>query len=480
MKDYFSALVKFYSTYSEAIPAPDGFETPVAPLDPSKWQHFPVECPITLSVGLESNNNCVIEVSWNARTLDMARINLLHSARVIQFTARSPTISCKYMVWKNSVPCVQRFQVTLSSGDDFRNLHSVLTAIHLVVKPARPAMSQPSPSSQIQPSQSQQALPGRTNDLAYRLQNAPHGTSAATNNSVATLTGNPILDRKYLSQSTHLEPGYLLNSQIAPDNFLQSLPAQAQFPVRVNDVMKRNETRHPNITPVLPCPKSKAQHARSPLSDSSLGRVMAIQQERLPLQPTASTIAPNQHLSEGVEVTLEDVQLAECRERPLQTNSVDQFVAHLGLKGYAMPQAHTMAGSEVELAQEPELAKSHKTSSLITSIAPEERNVPKEINCDKLIQNNVLVKTNNISLEKDINLEKTVESSIDIHKQGDTGKKKTKCDLTDIRSAAVSSSKIRVSRRLIKEKLKDESFMKWVMKVEETLQGMTAESKHNL
>lgn len=477
MKDYFSALVKFYSTYSEAIPAPDGFETPVAPLDPSKWQHFPVECPITLSVGLESNNNCVIEVSWNARTLDMARINLLHSARVIQFTARSPTISCKYMVWKNSVPCVKRFQVTLSSCDDFRNLHSVLTAIHLVVKPARPAMSQPPPSSQTQPSQSQQALPGRTNDLAYMLQNAPHGTSAATNNSVATLTGNPILDRKYLSQSTHLEPVNILNSQIAPDNFLQSLPAQAQFPVSVNDVMKRNETRNPNITPVLLCPKSKAQHARSRLSDSSLGRVMAIQQEMVRLQPTANTIAPNQHLSEGVEVTLEDVQLAECQERPLQTNSV---VAQLGLKGYAMAQAQTMAGSGVELAQEPELAKSHNPPSLIPSIPSEESNISKEINCDKLIQNNVLVKTHNISLEKDNNLKKKVKSSIDIHKQGDTGKKKTKCDPTDIRSPAVSSSKIRVSRRLIKEKLKDESFMKWVMKVEETLQGMTAEFKHNL
>lgn len=466
MQEPFSLLVKFYSTYSESIPAPSGFATPNQPLDPNKWEHFPAECTIRLRIGLESDNVCNIHVAWEDKTLDTIKISLLDNIRAIQFTARSPSISCKYLIWRASAPFVKRFQITLNSSDDFERLYSVLSALRLFIKPARPIMPQ------------SLAFPSGTDHSTTTPQKASQGTSAAKENNKSSFLKNSLLEKKYLMQLNEFEPDYLINSQVATDSLLQTLPTQAQERVRIQELPNWNEFYTPTTMASVGIPSSKA--INSFIAGNQYQETLrTIGQE--PERYQAARRSPTKMiLNREPETISDDVQLAKSQEKALNLSDQSQPVAQLQfLDGHAISQSQTLITQDTAtLMREPIDNMIGESPRLNLPPSTKEIKATMELQCGKRGQINVLDCSNNIREDKNHGSGKRLIEANDKNKEQHTAKKATKVRSADSQKAP-SSSKVRVSRRQIKEKLKDECFMKWVFKVEEILKEMSSEQVHN-
>ncbi|CAL9735391.1 hypothetical protein MOSE0_H04830 [Monosporozyma servazzii] len=133
--------IKFFSQYSKDIPITNGVETQMCQLDMSKWLHFPTRDKFMFQLCYYDNqlimtvmgNNVHVLEQFSASKQDIELKRVSH----IQFSIKSPTISCKYLKLSNNILVQRRFQMTLENKQDFDNLVHLFTQVNIIVKNAK-------------------------------------------------------------------------------------------------------------------------------------------------------------------------------------------------------------------------------------------------------------------------------------------------------------------------------------------------------
>ncbi|CAR25811.1 ZYRO0A08646p [Zygosaccharomyces rouxii] len=166
----FSFPLKFYHAYLENIYAPQGLNASSRHLEKIKWRRFGPEAQMQFTVRREGNYT-IVKVTRNGQALDYALVNSNEGRKLIQFCAKKPSISCKYMI---SSTHMRRFQVAFDNDSDFSDATNKIIGLGLIVVRAHmpPVISQsaapPQCSSQT-PLQSMLSLLNQraTNDNAF-------------------------------------------------------------------------------------------------------------------------------------------------------------------------------------------------------------------------------------------------------------------------------------------------------------------------
>ncbi|QLL30513.1 hypothetical protein HG536_0A03310 [Torulaspora globosa] len=454
MQVCFAAPVKFYSTYSELIPAPRGFDTIFNPLQSDKWQHFPENFPSNLTLSLGKDKTCHVVVAWNGRTMETIKVNLLDSARTIQFTARCPAISCKYIVLTESGMFMRRFQVSLNSEDDFERLQVILAGLRVAVKPARPRMSTADQSKL------NCKYLGQPNVSANPLSTIESNTLAANLSAQNAFSDNSLVESQYATGSVEQGFQYPLCSQISSE-----IPWQAQsgsyFATALNHSDTQNEAQM-----VLP-------NQCFPFSNDTTS--LTGPAPPIPSKPEVPSDCGMQSTVQSISVALNKETKANLEFTTEGSCSISKSTEGKDVTCIAPAELFTekkscLSKDNIELPQlrRDLISKPHETRS--------EGNRSQEIASEHLAittpsEKNVLDNERNIRSEEGAS--KKGLKPLGVNKSNDTKNEEKASRQSPIVQPAATFQKIRISKRAIKEKLKDEYFMKWVSKVEEALSAMT-------
>lgn len=423
----FTAPVKFYSTYPELIPAPRGFDTTFSPLEASKWQHFPIGVPSKLSFSMGKDMICHIVVTWNGRTTETVKINLLESARTVQFTAHSPAISCKYIVLMGSGMFLRRFQVSLTTGEDFDRLSVVLSRLRLAVKPARPPGR--APGKYEQPNFQAKAVP------------ITKQSGFGATPSMETPSGdNTLLESQYATSTVEQGYDYPICSQVVPDTPWQSQSDQC--------FVKPVDTQ-----------TSKGQDADQMIHAS---QCLPLLKPKLTNQYQAKGITQRNPVSKDKSIEI-DVELTD---QNMIKSGMDDVIG-------MFTKSPDVSLNNNKHDTQPLRKQSPKPNELRIEVQdPQVHNKECLLNTNRS-EKNVLGCQRNIPSGSGAIENGSKALPMKKGKQWIATTEKEACDPLPKDMPAATAQKIRISKRLIKEKLKDEYFMKWVSKVEETLSGMT-------
>lgn len=139
-----SLPVKFYHTYFDYIYAPQGLNTSSKTLEKNKWKCFGPEAQVKFCLRREGGY-MVAQVTSNGQSLDYALMNSNEEPKMIQFCARNPSISCKYMV---SSTHMRRFQVAFGNNNDFLDANNKIISLGFVVVPAQMPNASSQPATQ--------------------------------------------------------------------------------------------------------------------------------------------------------------------------------------------------------------------------------------------------------------------------------------------------------------------------------------------
>lgn len=121
-----------YSRYSVACPAPQGLESKTDVSQLEKWEHFTVGSNITILIRFDSNLFSMY-VTQGPTVLERIMCRRTDTRRVLQFSVRSPSMSCKYLSIEQSSILIRRFQFTLLESD-FIRLLTFLQSIDIQIK----------------------------------------------------------------------------------------------------------------------------------------------------------------------------------------------------------------------------------------------------------------------------------------------------------------------------------------------------------
>lgn len=165
MSQIYVAQVKVYSGYSDFLHAPFGFEGPSQALEPKMWYHIPTDGTLLFSICQAHDKTFTLKLLKNQTPIELVNVGLVGSDKYVQFSARSPSISCKYIVRQAGVLYIKRFQMVLHNDSDFKRTCAALCHLRLLVKGARPTIplnpvpkyaSQRPPNTVLEPLYSQQ------------------------------------------------------------------------------------------------------------------------------------------------------------------------------------------------------------------------------------------------------------------------------------------------------------------------------------
>ncbi|EDO16964.1 hypothetical protein Kpol_1041p22 [Vanderwaltozyma polyspora DSM 70294] len=133
----FSTKIKVYSKYMETILAPNGFQGPTSGLDINKWKHYPGNDNVAFS--LFAKDNCIVVklVLQHSFTLEEISFPINDSTNTIQFTEMAPALSVKYLGFQNENRVMNRFQVVFNTVEDFERVSSILKYLKCAIKIAK-------------------------------------------------------------------------------------------------------------------------------------------------------------------------------------------------------------------------------------------------------------------------------------------------------------------------------------------------------
>ncbi|BAO40086.1 meiotic recombination protein [Kluyveromyces marxianus DMKU3-1042] len=140
----FSIPVRKYSFYTMLELAPQGFDMVKAPTLMDKWKHVSSEGRIHLMFSNTIDNRLVMKVVSQPYLQELEVIDFCtlrdsfvgFSQEPFQFSAKAPSISCKYLVRNDDMIVVRRFQLGFHNGVDFVQARDILHKLGFVVKPA--------------------------------------------------------------------------------------------------------------------------------------------------------------------------------------------------------------------------------------------------------------------------------------------------------------------------------------------------------
>ncbi|SCU87147.1 LADA_0E02278g1_1 [Lachancea dasiensis] len=133
--------LKRYSSYLDIAPAPQGFRTPRIPTDLRRWQHAQPDVVTELEVKRNAPNFVAVRVVSSGQVVEQFLVDLawkvnVPDLEVVQFSARFPSIMCKYLVSKREGISMKRFQMGFGSTTDFDRCCTLFRAMGLTVKTA--------------------------------------------------------------------------------------------------------------------------------------------------------------------------------------------------------------------------------------------------------------------------------------------------------------------------------------------------------
>ncbi|AQZ09186.1 REC114 (YMR133W) [Zygosaccharomyces parabailii] len=421
MEEYLCAPVKVYSRYGEHILAPLGLDTPSRHLEVNKWQHFPSVARIALII-MKDGTNVIFKVVWDGALLEYARVDLKSTDSIIQFSAKSPSISCKYML---APRLMKRFQVTFNCESEFMKACSLIASLGVKVKQARPT---PSENSRLVPSHCLPLFGGQaptqtplqstfsqTSMQDYNFSQSQWAHEVPARPDVLSLAGRSLQKPStqviefMRAEDSFLKPNVITSSTTKASNPEAIPETTANIPIlpTVNE-NTTNTPIHPTVNERTPTPIAVQPASNSCTSEKS---------------SLTSSMHMNQH--QVSMYSLNSKSPTSVEERPI----VD---AQLKARSHGAKEILDGASRNVEgqrVLKQPDSTVSSLASAVTPHISkalepasPEKLDVPKKLHNDE--------------------------------------------------NKHATFTELKISKKLIKQKLKDKKFMKWVSKVEAVLQEL--------
>lgn len=401
----FSSPLKFYHTYLENIYAPQGLRTSSRHLERNKWRCLGTETQLEFTIRKE-RNYIIVKVTNNGQALDYAVVNSYKGREMMQFCARKPSISCKYMI---SPTHMRRFQVAFANDSDFLEANNRIIGLGLIVVRAQipPVNSQSATIPQYNTQTPLQSILSLLTQTATAEDNFPH---SQLNSETSTNIQEKLEAVKRATVSTTFaEPERVPN------------PVQSQ---ESQELRKRNLVEDRISFPHF--------------NDSIVA----------PSIPLENGLA----LNSGVEILASQPYQNTTIENRAQKDSLSP---PLGVR-YTLPQELTKP-PPAPLSQLP--APSAPLAQFQTSQTP--KSAPQA----SIVNSQIPIQTSRTTVVHPLALATTSLQNQENNEINDKSKKLENNSNTTI-------PEVRISKKLIKRKLKDKKFLKWVAKVEGVLSEM--------
>ncbi|SMN19184.1 similar to Saccharomyces cerevisiae YMR133W REC114 Protein involved in early stages of meiotic recombination [Maudiozyma saulgeensis] len=139
----FSIPIKTYSKYDGTIIAPYGFNSLSPQFDNKKWQHFNHNYQITFLIEIVQEKLISIRTVMGSTTLlddILTTVDGLNEG--IRCSSRCPSLSFKYLKQENRVQVLKRFQLEFNNSTEFSSVKKTLQAIRLNIKEFPPVHTQ--------------------------------------------------------------------------------------------------------------------------------------------------------------------------------------------------------------------------------------------------------------------------------------------------------------------------------------------------
>lgn len=470
-------IIKFFSQYSKDIPITNGVETQMSQLDMSKWIHFPTRDKFIFQLYYHDDAQLIMTVLGNdVHVIEQFSVSKqdieLKRVSHIQFSIKSPTISCKYLKLSNNLLVQRRFQMTLENKQDFDNLVHLFAQVNIAVKNAKVLNDNTLIASQIPSKPFVHQLPL----MMDKQMNTKTGSSTGEDDNTTLLEtqiGEPVnlnlsnssftRDDTFCPSWTHkgdkfqvpnrsipIETGYQNENIIRqiqryppPDNIVRSIP---------NSINIDNNTSN-KLAPILPQLKQQSQMIGrgNEVIDTRLNQARPTQLGKISTTEKESSISyTTEKIFPSVNSYMEPITTSNttCRDEKIydKTRPEDQNTMPSTQKAATNIIGSNSKRYKVDYPSAP-LNNDH-TLMVETQLSKETTQVNKP--SDQVC--------NHISSK---------ESTTQSDEGGETFKKTSnKQPSTQIEegkhSKKKSKKKIHITRKLIRAKLKDKKFRKWV------------------
>ncbi|QID87271.1 hypothetical protein GRS66_009942 [Saccharomyces pastorianus] len=418
MYEYCSVIIKKYSRYTIPSLAPKGFSSVLEPPHIDKWQHLSVNCTLQFKVLLEDSGQVALQVILNNSTfLEHIRLPLGSNHDSIQFSCKCPIISCKYISEEFGPKVLKRFQINLSNEMDFNRIVISLKNLSFIVKTAKTSIAR-------------NTMINQTSDFSNSKKgNFNENNNAGTyrNSSVQFQTQNMVMDFSQIYQEKCARELNNCSNITFP---MTNLPmTQQNFPTPEANVEHFSQDLNtPSATqtiPIAPEPLSvKLLEASPPLSNKSRHSPTTKKENR-------NTAISFDLLSKKGAILHNGNDTLNVADLPKKRQSTEDLV-----------QIRSSANVVTTLGTSCNLVKKNATKQ------------NKEKVDNKLSDSQNVAHTNEYQKKKEIPLCGPInglETKMTLIQEEMMAAKKTSRDPPR-----------KISKRLIKEKLKDEEFMKWV------------------
>ena len=418
MYEYCSVTIKKYSKYTIPSLAPNGFYSMLEPPQIDKWQHLSTNCTLQFRVLLMDLGQVVIHIVLNNSTLlENIKLPLGNNQDMIQFSCKCPIISCKYISEEFGPKMLRRFQINLPNEIDFNKTIVSLKNLNFILRTAKTSIARNMITNQVLDIKNSKKadFTESTNVSGYKNSNAQFQTQ------------NMIMD---FSQRYQEEPER--EASIHPNNIL----THKNFPI---------------AQPSWPKTDLSAGHSSQDLNTPLTTQAVSSWPEPLNVQlPEASQILP---------------KITGCFPNIVnQKKNIDPIVDLASSRKNISERATTLL--DVHTPKEQTEKDVQVQSSTVLATTP-----PKICGLDKenpTAQNaNIMTKVDNkldgSQRSKNANTPCRNEEPI-LNGLFNGTKEKTYLDegtSLSVKNVNMNASR-KISKRLIKKKLKDEDFIKWV------------------
>lgn len=416
--------VKTYSAYAKLAQAPFGFQMPCKPTDAKAWYHIPTG-NIKFAI-FEAESGClIIKVEKDGIIMEIASVDIFGSDKYIQFSARSPSISCKYIVRQGINLFIKRFQIAFHDEKDFAKTCSTLSYLRFVVKNARPSipLNNAVHNSQL-PSDMREKLPYKSNQFSQTTQiyQTPSILPCEDERKDLNDALNPIS-----SQQALLYDSFSQNSE--------------QYQT-IQGIVGTTEAGHTNVTLSAKQSISRCLEPAGTDNGTDLGVTLVD-------EPSDKEIPGLKSKMEAALSTRQSEDHYEPTEVPDEPENT-RFLPAYTTKGL---------GKSIESALP--TASANPTLPVSEPNATRQPIVPAQCEKKEIRPGERLHKES---------MEKPIEQSL--------GKTNPIMARTEVKKGL---PKVSITKRIIAQKMKDENFMKWVKKVESSMLEMskTEKEKYN-
>lgn len=415
----FSAKVRLYSKYVDQFSAPYGLNTKCKlGLQMEKWLHFPADRDITFQLRMLNDRALQIRVvslfNNEVTLLEDITTSVVPDNMYVQFSVKSPAIACKYLTMADNQLFINRFQVTLGNDAEFLEVYQILRHLKFRLKCGRTI-----PSSNLAPFE-------RFQDMSTI--NANKGSNFGTNQDIIHSqvfedpNCNAYSPRGYSHASTLQAHSMLPSPTWGPEGPLSHARLHTAAPVEVIPDTQQRETVPSNLaaTPLEFNNEKQSCYNTSevagPGSQAEVERITGCKGTEEPVKLIQTSLA--------IEKPDKDQQLTVPDGIDITTNTNE----------VSSPAEKEKSCSEglSEVKKDPVVVDTPDGGEVVNTKAVE----PKEAIEDRKSQN-VPHRGHKKHTEDNVTLKK-------------------------------------ISKKLIREKLCDRKFMKWVDKVEQALETMIA------